>query len=104
MSYERAAEDVKYATGIEVPKSVQQRLVHRQDFESPKVKSTVEELSVVRGASRASSMVEIYVFVHQLVSSVNGKGIKRSDYIVIMRLLPHFRKMILSLIGLTNNP
>ena len=28
VSYERAAEDVKYAPGIEVSKSVQQRLVH----------------------------------------------------------------------------
>ena len=76
LSYERAAEDVKYATGIEVPRSVQQRLVHRQDFELPQVKSTVEELSVVRGASRASSMVEISASVHPLGNHVNGKVIK----------------------------
>lgn len=39
------AVDVEYATGIEVPKSVQQRLVHLQDFELPEIQSTVEELS-----------------------------------------------------------
>lgn len=52
VSYERAAEDVRYATGIEVPRSVQQRLVHRQDFEFPKVETTVEELSVDGGNIR----------------------------------------------------
>ncbi len=52
MSYERAAEDVKYATGIEVSKSVQQRLVHHQDFELASVQSTVEELSVDGGNIR----------------------------------------------------
>lgn len=52
MSYERAAEDVKYATGIMLPKSVQQRLVHRQDFELPQVQSTIEELSVDGGNIR----------------------------------------------------
>ena len=52
VSYQRAAEDVKYATGMEVPKSVQQRLVHRQNFEFPEVHSTVEELSVDGGNIR----------------------------------------------------
>lgn len=37
---------------IEVPKSVQQRLVHRQDFEYPEVQTTVEELSVDGGNIR----------------------------------------------------
>lgn len=49
MSYERAAEDVKYATGIEVSKNVQQRLIHRQNFEFPQAQSRVEELSVDGG-------------------------------------------------------
>ena len=52
VSYQRAAEDVKYATGIEVPKSVQQRLVHRQNFEFPEAQSMVEELSVDGGNIR----------------------------------------------------
>lgn len=52
VSYQRAAEDVKYATGMEVSKSVQQRLVHRQNFELPQVESTVEELSVDGGNIR----------------------------------------------------
>ncbi|MBC1221604.1 hypothetical protein GNF10_18175 [Nostoc sp. UCD121] len=38
--------NVRYATGIEVPRNVQQRLVHRQDFEFPEAQTTVEELSV----------------------------------------------------------
>jgi hypothetical protein len=52
VSYQRAAEDVKYATGMEVPKSVQQRLVHRQNFELPEAQSIVEELSVDGGNIR----------------------------------------------------
>jgi hypothetical protein len=52
LSYEPAAEDVKYATGIEVPKSVQQRLVHRQDFEFTEVQTTVEEVTLDRGNIR----------------------------------------------------
>lgn len=51
------AVDVKYATGIEVPKSVQQRLVHRQNFEFPCVKSTVEELSVDGGNIRTRTPI-----------------------------------------------
>ena len=49
VSYQRAAEDVKYLTGVEVSKSVQQGLVHRQNFELPEIHSTVEELSVDGG-------------------------------------------------------
>lgn len=35
-----------------MPKSVQQRLVHRQDFEFPEVQTTVEEVSVDGGNIR----------------------------------------------------
>ena len=52
VSYQRAAEDVEYLTGVEVSKSVQQRLVHRQNFKSPQIQSTVEELSVDGGNIR----------------------------------------------------
>ena len=52
VSYQRAAEDVKYLTGVEVSKSVQQRLVHRQNFELPLSQSTVKELSVDGGNIR----------------------------------------------------
>ena len=52
VSYHRAAEDVKYATGIEVSKSVQQRLVHCQNFDFPEAQTTVEELSVDGGNIR----------------------------------------------------
>ena len=56
VSYERATEDVKYATGIEVSKSVQQRLVHHQNFEFPQTESTVEELSVDGGNIRVRTL------------------------------------------------
>lgn len=52
VSDQRAAEDIEYLTGIEVSKSVQQRLVHRQNFELPQVESTVAELSVDGGNIR----------------------------------------------------
>lgn len=55
--YQRAVEDVKYATAIEVTKSVQQRLVHRQNFEFPQAQSIVEELSVDGGNIRIRTPV-----------------------------------------------
>ncbi len=57
VSYQRAAEDIEYLTGIEVSKSVQQRLGHRQNFELPQVQSTVEELSVDGGNIRIRTPV-----------------------------------------------
>ena len=57
VSYEDAASDIKYFTGVQVSRSTHQRIVHRQKFDLPRQENTVEELSVVRGASRASSMV-----------------------------------------------
>lgn len=52
VSYQRAAEDVEYFTGMPVPRSGQQRLVHRQDFGLPEMESTVEELSIDGGNIR----------------------------------------------------
>jgi hypothetical protein len=52
VSYDNAAAEVKYLTGIEVSKSAQQRLVHRQDFDLPQPKSVVEELSADGGNIR----------------------------------------------------
>lgn len=52
LSYQRAAEEIEYLTGIKISKSAQQRLVHRQEFELPEVESTVEELSVDGGNIR----------------------------------------------------
>lgn len=51
------AVDVKYATGIEVSKTVQQRLVHRQNFQMPQAQSTVEEVSVDGGNIRIRTPV-----------------------------------------------
>lgn len=47
-----AAEDIEYFTGTQVSRSVQQRLVHRQDFALPEAKATVEELSADGGNIR----------------------------------------------------
>ena len=52
VSYQRAAEDIEYCTGIAVSKSVQQRLVHRQAFALPSVRTPVAEVSVDGGTIR----------------------------------------------------
>lgn len=52
VSYEDAASDIEYLTGVKVSRSSQQRLVHRQNFELPKQDKTVEELSVDGGNVR----------------------------------------------------
>ncbi len=52
VSYQNAAEDIEYFTGMQVSRSVQQRLVHRQDFALPEAEATVEELSVDGGNIR----------------------------------------------------
>jgi hypothetical protein len=52
VSYQNAAAEVKYSTGIEISKSAQQRLVHRQDFELPQAESVVAELSADGGNIR----------------------------------------------------
>lgn len=57
VSYQRAAEDIEYLTGVQVSRSVQQRLVHRQDFALPEAESTVEELSVDGGNIRIRTPV-----------------------------------------------
>lgn len=51
-SYAHAAEDIEVLTGIAVPHSTQQRLVHRQTFELPQVSQTVAEMSVDGGKVR----------------------------------------------------
>lgn len=57
VSYQRAAEDIEYFTGVPVSRSVQQRLVHCQDFSLPEVESTVEELSADGGNIRIRTPV-----------------------------------------------
>ncbi len=52
VSYQHAAFDIEYLTGISVSRSVQQRLVHRQDFALAEAQATVEELSVDGGNIR----------------------------------------------------
>jgi hypothetical protein len=51
-AYARAAEDIQVLTGVAVAHSTQQRLVHRQAFESPQAAVTVEEMSVDGGKVR----------------------------------------------------
>jgi hypothetical protein len=52
ISYERTTEEVKYLTGVEISKSAQQRLIHRQEFELPQAETPVAELSVDGGNIR----------------------------------------------------
>ena len=52
VSYENAAADIEYFTGVQVSCSSQQRLVHRQNFELPTQEDTLEELSVDGGNIR----------------------------------------------------
>lgn len=52
VSYEQAAQDVQYLTGIRVPAKTQQRLVHRQAFPIPEIKQEVSEVSVDGGKVR----------------------------------------------------
>ncbi len=51
-SYARAAEDIEVLTGVRVPHSTQQRLVHRQTFEQPPTSQAVAEISVDGGKVR----------------------------------------------------
>jgi hypothetical protein len=51
-SYARAAEDIAVLTGIAVPHSTQQRLVHRQTWEDPQVSQPAAEMSVDGGKTR----------------------------------------------------
>ena len=52
VSYEQAAEDVAYLTGMRIPAKTQQRLVHRQQFALPSPEQTIEELCVDGGKVR----------------------------------------------------
>lgn len=57
VSYENAARDVQEYTGIKVSAKTQQRLVHRQEFQLPQVKTEVEELSIDGGKIRLRTEV-----------------------------------------------
>ena len=51
-SYQRAAQDIQVLTGMIVPHSTQQRLVHRHQFPAVVVDKTVEEMSLDGGKVR----------------------------------------------------
>lgn len=51
-AYARTAEDIEVLAGVAVSHSTQQRLVHRQTFESPSVKDPVEAISLDGGKVR----------------------------------------------------
>lgn len=51
-SYQRAEEDLKVLTGIEVSHGTQHRMVHRQDFKLLKASTEVSEMSVDGGKVR----------------------------------------------------
>jgi hypothetical protein len=49
VAYEQAANEIACFTGVQVPRSVQQRLVHRQEFPKPVVEAEVKQLSADGG-------------------------------------------------------
>jgi hypothetical protein len=51
-SYQNTAQDLETLIGIEIAKSSQQRLVHRQEFKEAQAQAIVEELSVDGGKAR----------------------------------------------------
>lgn len=51
-SYQRAEEDIKVLTRIEVSHGTQQRMVHRRTFELPQVEKAIEEISIDGGKVR----------------------------------------------------
>lgn len=51
-SYQRAEEDIKVLTGIKVPHSTQQRMVHRQEFELPEIQGETKTISIDGGKVR----------------------------------------------------
>ncbi len=52
VSYQDAALDIKYLTGVTVPSKTQQRLVHYQDFDQPIATADISELSADGGKVR----------------------------------------------------
>lgn len=57
VSYENAALDVEFFTGIRIPAKTQQRLVHRQEFSLPVLIKEVKEVSVDGGKVRLRTPV-----------------------------------------------
>ena len=57
VSYENAALDVEFFTGIRISAKTQQRLVHRQEFSLPTLEREVKELSVDGGKVRLRTPV-----------------------------------------------
>lgn len=57
VSYENAALDVEFFTGIRIPAKTQQRLVHRQEFSLPVLTKEVKEVSVDGGKVRLRTPV-----------------------------------------------
>lgn len=75
VSYEDAAADIEYFTGVQVSRSSQQRLVHRQNFELPRQEHTVEELSVDGGNIRVRTHKgEISAWLGYKAISLHHKG------------------------------
>lgn len=52
VSYQRATQDLKYITSIQVSATTQQRLVHRCHFCNPEIKTELKEVSVDGGKVR----------------------------------------------------
>ncbi len=78
VSYENAAKDVEFFTGIRIPAKTQQRLVHRQEFPLPSLGKEVKELSVDGGKVRLRTPVgEICIWRAYKGVRLHGQATKR---------------------------
>lgn len=81
VSYEDAATDIEYFTGVQVSRSSQQRLVHRQNFELPTQEDTVEELSVDGGNIRVrTSEGEMCAWLGYKAISLHDNGMVGTSF------------------------
>jgi len=81
VSYEDAAADIEYFTGVKVSRSSQQRLVHRQNFELPTLEDKVKELSVDGGNIRVrTSEGEICAWLGYKAISLHHNGMVGTSF------------------------
>lgn len=57
VSYQQAAEDIEYFTGMQVSRSVQQQLVHRQEFALPPAILIMENQLELGGTANSSPSI-----------------------------------------------
>ena len=66
MSYQQTAVDLEYITGVQTNAMSQHRLVHRQEFQLPRVTALIEELSVDGGKVRLRTALLSRMYLQRL--------------------------------------